>query len=329
MNCEQIQEQLSAYIDERLDETSRGVIRDHLESCVRCRAEITAFVRTKQGVAGLPSLEPPPGFSNNVMARIREKAEHTSHWRRLIFPLWAKIPLHATTILLIAGLAIYLYELNQPPPITKTPSGSLSTPPPHEEGLRTDLDKPTVLPDAAAPRSQAAPAQSREVDRLILTEKNAPSAAKEKSPKAFQSKTPDAFLAAKAAPTADHELTLTAKEPFKDQKQLTGNLSAIAKQVDGNVLSSGKKTEPSVVGGFSQRQAPEPYTVWLTIPSDRYPQFKAELARLGRIESESPSAPAPALAGKSSELTAPSTGTPSSHQLRIKLTIRAPQQPAP
>ena len=61
-------------------------------------------------VSGLPVVEPPVGFTNRVMAEVREAANPPSLWERLFLPLRIKIPLQATAVVLIAVLAAYIYQ---------------------------------------------------------------------------------------------------------------------------------------------------------------------------------------------------------------------------
>ena len=61
-------------------------------------------------VSGLPAVEPPVGFTNRVMAEVRETASPPRLWERLFLPLRAKIPLQATAVVLIAVLAAYIYQ---------------------------------------------------------------------------------------------------------------------------------------------------------------------------------------------------------------------------
>ena len=50
------------------------------------------------------------GFTNRVMARVRETANPPSLWERLFLPLRIKIPLQATAVVLIRARRIHLPE---------------------------------------------------------------------------------------------------------------------------------------------------------------------------------------------------------------------------
>lgn len=71
----------------REDEAGAGpdaAHRDHLEACGRCRSELERLRSLDRMLAGLPSLEPSPGFTEAVMARVKLPAP----WYRR---LWATV----------------------------------------------------------------------------------------------------------------------------------------------------------------------------------------------------------------------------------------------
>ncbi len=114
MNCQEVQERLSEYLEQSLDDASIRTVDIHLSSCRLCRAEADSLVRCIQNIAGLPTVEPPLGFAQRVMSHVREIEARPSVWERLWFPLGIKMPIHATAIILIGILAVYLLEKEEP-----------------------------------------------------------------------------------------------------------------------------------------------------------------------------------------------------------------------
>ena len=110
MNCEEVQKYLSDFLDKSLDNERARAIEDHLAACSRCSEEMTSLAECQRLVSGLPAVELPLGFTNRVMARVREAANPPSLWERLFLPLRIKIPLQATAVVLIAVLAAYIYQ---------------------------------------------------------------------------------------------------------------------------------------------------------------------------------------------------------------------------
>jgi hypothetical protein len=110
MNCEEVQKYLSDFLDKSLDVERTQEIEGHLTACSLCNEEMASLAECQRLVSGLPVVELPLGFTNRVMARVRETAHRPSPWERLFLPLRIKIPLQATAVVLIAVLAAYIYQ---------------------------------------------------------------------------------------------------------------------------------------------------------------------------------------------------------------------------
>ena len=110
MNCAEVQKYLSDFLDKSLDNERARAIEDHLAACSRCSEEMASLAECQRLVSSLPAVELPLGFTNRVMARVREAANPPSLWERLFLPLQIKIPLQATAVVLITVLAAYIYQ---------------------------------------------------------------------------------------------------------------------------------------------------------------------------------------------------------------------------
>ena len=73
LDCEDIQQVSSEFIDEELDETAKRKVVAHLEWCPPC----SAFINTLRATVGLlratRSEAPPPGFKERVRESIRRE----------------------------------------------------------------------------------------------------------------------------------------------------------------------------------------------------------------------------------------------------------------
>lgn len=99
--CGEVRERLHDWIDGTLEETERGPIRSHLETCAACRAELTAFERLSAEAGRLPrELRPPRDLWPGIEPRLAQ-----SWWRRLVPADWRAVPRPATP-LLAAGAAL-------------------------------------------------------------------------------------------------------------------------------------------------------------------------------------------------------------------------------
>jgi hypothetical protein len=114
MNCEEIQAQLSDYLDRSLGAAPMALIEEHLVTCPPCRREAELLGESIRQVATLPVMEPPLGFTQRVMAQVRQTETPAGFWQRLFLPLQVKIPIQATALVMIGVLGIYLLQKEEP-----------------------------------------------------------------------------------------------------------------------------------------------------------------------------------------------------------------------
>jgi hypothetical protein len=110
MNCDEVQARLSEYLEKSLPPGTIKDTEEHLASCARCRAEAESLGDCMRRIASLPEVDPPLGFTQRVMARVRESEAKPAPWERLLFPFRTKVAMQAATIVLISIMALYLFE---------------------------------------------------------------------------------------------------------------------------------------------------------------------------------------------------------------------------
>ncbi|HEY7559457.1 MAG TPA: zf-HC2 domain-containing protein [Candidatus Binatia bacterium] len=146
MNCEEIQAQLSDYLDRSLGADATVLVEEHLAACPPCREETEMLGESIRQVAALPVVEPPLGFNQRVMAHVREIETQPGFWHRLyLLPLRQKLPVQATALVMLGILGVYLAQKEEP--------HKQSTPiPAHQvtDGIRRD-DAPTLQTSPAPP----------------------------------------------------------------------------------------------------------------------------------------------------------------------------------
>ena len=74
---EQLQDELSAYLDYELPPDTQNRIQAHLHSCNECSDMLAAFQRNREQIKGLEH-PAPSSIQNAVMAQIRQQAAKTS-----------------------------------------------------------------------------------------------------------------------------------------------------------------------------------------------------------------------------------------------------------
>jgi len=333
MNCDQAQERLSEYLDNRLDDADRLEIEGHLASCPRCLPEAKHLRDGIKAIADLPEVEPPAGFSQRVMARVRAEAAGPALWERLFQPLRMKIPLHAAGLLLVVGLAVYLYQANGPAQMERVQSippeaaPALKQAPPVEEQKSADPAGPPAAPPkrSFADSRQAPPAKTDRTERSTPEDRVAPAPAQEtmafkkaeagevkaKSESGLSSEAPlqdpgeermQELLSKRESPSPpDILLTLLTRGKADGAIDLSGKLKEIVRRSGGILHSTAERDDP----------ANDQPRFRLDLPKSEYTRFKSELTQVGEIISESqPSASSPPPAG----------ATPSS-SIRIELTF--------
>lgn len=70
MQCQDVVNHLSAYLDGALDPAQREAVRAHLSRCPQCNTELAELRETLRLLKELPELAPPSDFCNQVMAKI-------------------------------------------------------------------------------------------------------------------------------------------------------------------------------------------------------------------------------------------------------------------
>jgi hypothetical protein len=317
MNCDQIQEHLSEFFDNRLNDANRCEIENHLASCPRCLPEAKQLRDGINAVAGLPEVEPPAGFSQRVMARIREEAAEPTLWERLFQPLRIKIPLHATALLLVVGLTVYLYQANhsvqklsQSIPSETVPALK-QAPPSAEEPKSIDMPRSPAQPSepSFSDLQQAPPAEADRTETLAQQDHAASAPAPVQEMMKFKeagsegAKSDTRLFEEVPLPNAAEEQR-TAEAPSKREAPAPPPDSLLTLVTRGNIagadLSSKLKEIVERSGGTlypateKEGQDNTKPRFRLDLPRSEYNRFKAELAQVGEIISESqPPSPPP------------------------------------
>jgi len=141
MTCSDIENRLPAYIEDLLSTEERRIITGHLASCPLCRRAFAGLKKAEQLVHNLEEVEPPPFFEQRIMSRVIEEAgRKRGILRRLFYPLHIKVPIQALATLLVAVIAIHVYQAGEPEmkqiaplpiPLTEPGKGRVADAPPN------------------------------------------------------------------------------------------------------------------------------------------------------------------------------------------------------
>jgi Putative zinc-finger len=132
MKCDEVQSQLSEYLDKSIDAPRARGIDAHLASCAVCKREFYDLLACRRLIAALPIVEPPLGFTTRVMAQIADGAHQRPFWYWLLSPLKIGLSLQVGAVALIALVAVYYGrtpESTSPPEqVASTPTDELKPP---------------------------------------------------------------------------------------------------------------------------------------------------------------------------------------------------------
>ena len=163
MTCHDARERLSAYLDDALAPDERRDVAAHLEGCAECRRELARLDAT---VALLRRVEParaPVGFVDRVVEAARPRPWYRRAAAAIFLPFSVKLPAEATALLMVALLAVYVFErtpalqesARRLEPARETPAASppvaVAPPPAAPEALR----KPAREQKEREPASEA------------------------------------------------------------------------------------------------------------------------------------------------------------------------------
>lgn len=269
MRCEEVQDQLSAYLEHDLEPVARRNIEAHVEECIRCRQELTLLRQTVSALQSLEEIEVPPRLTAAIQTGVSDR-EHSS-WRRiasrLFFPMHIKLPLEAMALLLIALGVVYLYRTT--PELAQAP---------RPQAVTERESRAKTAPGAAGTRGdrQEHAARQRSAEKFGL------SSAAQKKPEAQEESDAIARAPQEEVPavalrdiSAAPEMTLKTGNPLEAASRIT----TLVESFGGKVLE--KKEEDHLI---------------LAIPASSYPKFLAALRELGepaQLPAEPSSPPVP------------------------------------
>jgi len=115
MTCKEIDNLLPAYEEDLLPPEEKKGVEAHLAACERCRRSLADLRRAQELLRGLGEVEPPPFFEERIMSRVRQEVgEKRGFLRKLFYPLHIKIPIQALATVVVAVLAVHLYQQGEP-----------------------------------------------------------------------------------------------------------------------------------------------------------------------------------------------------------------------
>lgn len=125
MKCEQVSNELIAYLDHRMDSAERREIEEHLADCASCRQRAEEFRAVANLMDEVPAIEPSLGFDARIRQRVA--AEPQRKW----FTWFVPQPRLALAAVLLIALTVW---------IAKLPSSNQATPAPNPTTASSEQD---------------------------------------------------------------------------------------------------------------------------------------------------------------------------------------------
>ena len=115
MICKDIEGKLAAYQEEALSPEEKSLVEAHLGTCAQCSSLLADLKKTVDLLKDLPEVEPPPWFTQKIMAQVREESEQKGGLlRKLFYPFHIKIPLEAFATLLVVVIGVHIFRATAP-----------------------------------------------------------------------------------------------------------------------------------------------------------------------------------------------------------------------
>jgi hypothetical protein len=151
MECKDIQERLSAYIDGVASSKEKTLIDKHLKSCQKCSKSFSELKKTVEHLKKLEEMEPPSWLAQRIMAKIEKEAEpQKGILQRLFYPLHIKLPIETIAAIFIAVTAVYLYKAIEPQKrLAQAPTDKIT--------VQTQLQEKDLIPPSAADNPPISP----------------------------------------------------------------------------------------------------------------------------------------------------------------------------
>jgi len=277
MNCSEIKELLSEYVDGVLDVKTKALVDEHLSTCKDCRQELASLKTLVNELGSLESVAPPGDFLKELHERMERRSWFSKILRSLFVPMRLKIPLEfagaaAMAILVFSLLHVQQdhYRMAEAPVGLKqevvAEKGALDS---LGKGLKDEASKPQRTYKTATAEQ---PPEQKEPIELVLVmkralppETHAPGAAMEAAP-APKEKMGRSSAKREAAPSA---------QPEMDQRDddFLPQLTRVVELAGGTVVSI-----------EYAKASNRPESIHAEIPAEQFTAFYSRLQELGELK---------------------------------------------
>ena len=283
MNCQEIQDDLSSYIDKALPEKELRLIEEHLSRCPQCQEEYEALKETINMISSLEEIIPPASFRRELRQKLERTAQQQekSSAQGLIHSWLSK--LRATGLMPVAAALLIMlavvpfigdnFEMKSSAPQIRQKAEKTS------EEQNFDSKTSYLLADKGAPNVQAPAPRSYGVS----VDQQAPMKHEALSPAAATQPDGGARETEKARGTGP-QLAVIDRKLIKnaDISLEVDNYKTAAEALKNQVLSYGGY----ITNEFVQTSGPEGILnghLQVRVPQDKFEGFLSGLEGLGKV----------------------------------------------
>jgi hypothetical protein len=108
MNCADVRELLSEYVDGMLGAAPASAVEEHTARCPECRDTLESMSRITTHMNRMEPVDTPDGFLGRVNARIDQRSSFQNLTRRLFVPMRVKLPLELAGVAAAVFLILYV-----------------------------------------------------------------------------------------------------------------------------------------------------------------------------------------------------------------------------
>ncbi len=276
MNCRDIEQELSAYLDGEVTDAVRAEIEAHIAACPNCRKRVTELKKLVEGTAQIPKQQTAQQFLTEVRRKIAADATpERETWADVLFrPAWLKVPIEALALVVILVIATFLIRPANRPVETLAMKEAMQ---PVRNG-NGDLEAQAAKTrEAATPVPANAPARADSAEsngRLAL-----PQSASVAAPSALESP-PDGTFYREAA-KADNMVMLTGGESMVVLNFDRPTELISVKSDDAISVRDRAQVVASLLNGrvvATEKAGDDLENVYVVVPGSRVGTFKSQFA---------------------------------------------------
>jgi len=117
MNCEDIQKELKAFLDNEIDDQKKAEIQEHLDQCPNCTKELEQLKKLSEVLHTWKGIEPTPRLYEKLKSRIEHKESFL--WKAFTSSFIKKAAFRFAEIAAVVVLTLFISRsLQKPAPVT-------------------------------------------------------------------------------------------------------------------------------------------------------------------------------------------------------------------